>query len=380
METHARYVTIGLFSLAVIVAAFLFAYWLRGMGGLKRAEYLIRFDGPVSGLVSGSPVLFNGVRVGEVTGVVLDESDPNRTSVLASVVRTAPVRTDSKVDVETQGFLGEPALALSGGSGPALRDSPDKPPTLEAKGAAQDLSSVVRGAFRRFDALVADNADALHETINNLKSFTGVLARNSDRIEAILASLERLGGGSSKQTVTLYELAAPAMPALDNAPPEQLTVSEPTAVVALDTQKILHRSESGETVPAEDGQWSDSLPKLLHAKIIHTFENAGYMRVVRAADGLRSDHQLLLDLRRFHVTLAPERIAEVEFTAKIADGDKVSDGRLFRATAPVRGDGSAAAAAALNEAFAEAAIDLVKWAASALAGASPPSETSSKPK
>jgi phospholipid/cholesterol/gamma-HCH transport system substrate-binding protein len=377
METHARYATIGLFSLAVVVASFLFVYWLRGMGGLERAEYLIRFEGPVSGLVSGSPVLFNGVRVGAVTGVILDKNDPNRTSVLASVVRTAPVRTDSRVDVETRGFLGEPALALSGGSGPALRDSPDKPPILEAKEAAHDLSSVVRGAFKRFDVLVADNADALHETINNLKSFTGALARNSNRIEAILASLERLaGGGSSKQTVTLYELAAPAMAALDNAPPEQLTVSEPTAVVAFDTQKILLRSESGETVPAEDGQWSDSLPKLLHAKIIHTFENAGYMRVVRASDGLRSDHQLLLDLRRFHVTLAPERIAEVEFTAKIADGDKVSDGRLFRATAPVRGDGSAAAAAALNEAFAEAAVELVKWAASALAGANPPRATS----
>ena len=133
--------------------------------------------------------------------------------------------------VETQGFLGEPALALSGGSGPALRDSPDKRPILKAKGAAQDLSSVVRGAFRCFDALVVDNADALHETINNLKSFAGALARNSDRIEVILASLERPGGGgSSKQTVTLYELAAPAMLALDNSPPEQLTVSAPRAV------------------------------------------------------------------------------------------------------------------------------------------------------
>jgi len=47
----------------------------------------------------------------------------------------------------------------------------------------------------------------------------------------ILASLERPGGGgSSKQTVTLYELAAPAMLALDNSPPEQLTVSAPRAV------------------------------------------------------------------------------------------------------------------------------------------------------
>ena len=69
-------------------------------------------------------------------------------------------------------------LALSGGSGPALRDPPD----------------------------------------------------NSDRIGVILASLERPGGGSSKQTVTLYELAAPAMLALDNSPREQLTVSAPTAV------------------------------------------------------------------------------------------------------------------------------------------------------
>ena len=89
------------------------------------------------------------------------------------------------------------------------------------RGPAQDLSSVVRGDFRRFDALVVDNADALHGTINNLKSFAGALARNSDEIEVILASLERLGGGgSSKQTVTLYELAAPAMLALDHAPPE----------------------------------------------------------------------------------------------------------------------------------------------------------------
>ena len=127
--------------------------------------------------------------------------------------------------VETQGFLNEPALALSGGSGPALRNSPDKRPILKAKGAAQDLSSVVRVAFRRFDALVVDNADALHEPINNRKSFAGALARNSNRIGVILASLERPGGGSSKQTVTLYELAAPAMLALDNSPPEQLTVS-----------------------------------------------------------------------------------------------------------------------------------------------------------
>jgi phospholipid/cholesterol/gamma-HCH transport system substrate-binding protein len=380
METHARHAAVGLFSLAVIVGAFLFVYWLRGMGGVERSAYRIRFDGPVSGLVAGSPVLFNGVRVGEVTGVRLDENEPNRTTVLASVARTAPVRTDSNADVETQGLLGEPALSLSGGSGPLLRDSTSPLPTLESKGAAQDLSTVVRSAFRRFDSLVGDNADALRETIDNLKTFTGALARNSDRIDTILASLERLGGGgSAKPTTTIYELAAPAVAALDNAPPGQLTVAEPSAVVSFDTQKILHLSESGETVPAEDGQWGDALPKLIQSTIIQTFENAGYMRVVRAADGLPTDLQLLLDLRRFHVSLAPERIAEVGFTAKIVDGGTVSDGRMFRATAPVRGEGSRAAAAALNEAFGQAAAALVTWTASTLA-ASPGPEPAPVPK
>jgi phospholipid/cholesterol/gamma-HCH transport system substrate-binding protein len=380
METHARYATIGLFSVAVIAGAFLFVYWIRGLGGVERVGYGIRFEGPVAGLVTGSPVLFNGVRVGEVTGVRLDDQDPNRTTVLASVTRTAPIRTDSRADVETQGLLGEPALALSGGSGPLLRDQPSRLPILESKGAAQDLSTVVRGAFRRFDSLVGDNADSLHETIDNLKTFTGALARNSGRIEAILASLERLGGGgSAKGTATVYELAAPAMAALDNAPPGQLAIADVTALVSFDTQKILYLSGNGETVPAEDGQWGDSLPKLVQAKIVQTFENAGYMRVVRAADGLPSDHQLLLDLRRFHVSLAPERVAEVDITAKIVDGSKVSDGRMFRATAPVRGEDSRAAAAALSDAFGEAAVALVTWTASTLA-ASPGPEPAPVPK
>lgn len=373
METHARYAAIGMFSLAVIAGVFGFVYWLRGMGGLERVVYQVRFEGPVSGLGSGSPVLFNGVRVGEVTGVSLDSDNPHRTIVFASVERAVPVRTDSKVDVETPGLLGAPALSLSGGSGQPLKDLPVQPATLEARNAAQDLSTVARGALRRFDSLVADNAEGIQETIGNLRVFTGALARNSDRIDSILASLERLGGGGApKQSVTLYELAAPSMTQLENAPSGQITVSEPTAVVAFDTQKILYRSDSGETVPAEDGQWGDSLPKILQAKVIQTFENANYMRVVRGTDGFSSEHQLLLDLRRFHVSTAPERIAEVEFTAKIADGGKVSDGRLFRATAPVRGEGAGAAAAGLNEAFGQAAAALVTWVASSLADAQPP--------
>ena len=73
MEIRARYVQMGAFTLAVIVAGFAFVYWLNNAGGLReRALYRVRFEGSVSGLLAGSAVLFNGIRVGEVTGLQLD--------------------------------------------------------------------------------------------------------------------------------------------------------------------------------------------------------------------------------------------------------------------------------------------------------------------
>jgi hypothetical protein len=117
----------------------------------------------------------------------------------------------------------------------------------------------------------------------------------------------------------------------------------------------------------------------MQSKIVQTFENAGYMRVVRGADALQSDYQLLLDVRGFHVVTAPERMAVVEFTAKIAEGGKVVDGRMFRATAPVREEGVVAASSGLGAAFGEAATELAQWAVSTLAKLPPPVAPPSDP-
>jgi phospholipid/cholesterol/gamma-HCH transport system substrate-binding protein len=57
METQARYLAVGAFTLAVITAGFIFVYWLYSGGGFRdRVIYEIRFDSPVSGLLVGSAV------------------------------------------------------------------------------------------------------------------------------------------------------------------------------------------------------------------------------------------------------------------------------------------------------------------------------------
>ena len=123
METRANYALIGLFTLAVIAAAFGFVYWFSGGDrGQSRQSVRIVFSGSVSGLSNGSVVLFNGIRVGEVTDISLLPEDPRRVLSVVQVDARTPVRTDTRARLEYQGLTGVAQIALVGGeSGRARR-------------------------------------------------------------------------------------------------------------------------------------------------------------------------------------------------------------------------------------------------------------------
>ena len=94
METRAPFVVVGAFVLAAIVAVFGFVYWLHNTGGIgPRATYHVQFDGSVPGLLVGAAVLFNGIRVGEVTDLGLAPDSPRRVNATISVASTTPVRS-----------------------------------------------------------------------------------------------------------------------------------------------------------------------------------------------------------------------------------------------------------------------------------------------
>ena len=119
MEIRAPYVLIGAFVLAVIAAGFGFVYWLHNSASLTdRMTYRIHFENTVSGLLTGAAVLFNGIRVGEVTALELDPNNPNRVTATIAVAANTPVRADTKVGLDFQGLTGVPVVALQGGSKP----------------------------------------------------------------------------------------------------------------------------------------------------------------------------------------------------------------------------------------------------------------------
>ncbi len=114
METRANFVLIGSFTLAVIAAAFGFVLWFQSLHTTKaRSPLRIIFEGPAAGLRNGGSVNFNGIRVGEVMSVKLD--NPRRVVALAMVENNAPLRKDTLVGLEFQGLTGVAAISLKGG-------------------------------------------------------------------------------------------------------------------------------------------------------------------------------------------------------------------------------------------------------------------------
>ena len=145
MEDRAKFVLIGLFTFAVIVGAFGFVFWLHNAAGEREsATYRVIFNGSVTGLKPGAPVLFNGIRVGEVTALRLTDN-PAQVAVVMAVAKTTPIRKDTRVTLNFAGLTGIASISLEGvlASAPRLTGKNGEPPTLMANAdASKGLSEV----------------------------------------------------------------------------------------------------------------------------------------------------------------------------------------------------------------------------------------------
>src|ERR1700694_1181498 len=312
METRAPFVVVGAFVLAAIAAVFGFVYWLHNTGGLgPRATYHVQFDGSVPGLLVGAAVLFNGIRVGEVTDLGLAPDSPRRVNATISVSSTTPVRSDTKVGLEFQGLTGVPVIALEGGK--LLVNAGALPTLIADPGGGKSMTQAARDALRRVDSVLAENSEPLKNTIANLQIFSEGLARNTGKLDSIVAGLEKMTGGDASTAPKItYDLrAAQGFAAASKTIKGQLAIPEPTAVTMLETQRILF-SPAKDYPGFADAIWADSIPKRRQARFIESFENYDIAHApMRTTDIGQTDFQLLIDVRRFRIAVDPGPTAEI---------------------------------------------------------------------
>jgi phospholipid/cholesterol/gamma-HCH transport system substrate-binding protein len=197
METRANYALIGLFTLAVILGVFGFIYWFKTFGQQTiRTNYTVHFNGSVSGLLNGANVLFNGLKVGEVTELGLIPEEPNRVFARISVDSRAPIKTDTAAALEFGGLTGVASVALTGGSAGAER----LPGNGVINAAPSQLQNLMQMATRlgtkadevlgNVNKLLVDTGPGLKASVANIQDLTGVLADKNGNFLQALNSVE----------------------------------------------------------------------------------------------------------------------------------------------------------------------------------------------
>jgi cholesterol transport system auxiliary component len=142
-----------------------------------------------------------------------------------------------------------------------------------------------------------------------------------------------------------------------------LIIAEPAAVFALDSERIVVRTGTGELTYLPRAQWSDRLPRLVQARIVQSFENTGRAAVARPTDRIAGRLTLITDLRAFEIR-EQSREAYVEVAAKLATSGngQIVAARVFVGSASVGSIDGPGASAALDAAQRQMTQALVAWA------------------
>ncbi|MFC4625170.1 MlaD family protein [Daeguia caeni] len=199
METKANYVLVGVFTLIVSLLAFGFVYWIARYGEARDSVPLdVRIPGSVTGLGIGSQVLFNGIKVGDVRSLHLDESNPGMVIVQTRVNASTPITRSTKASLGFQGLTGQAYIELKGGrldepnllteaehENTVARIDADPSAVNNLLATAQDIFARANNVLGELESFTNEARGPLIETINNAKVFTDALAKNANVIDEL---------------------------------------------------------------------------------------------------------------------------------------------------------------------------------------------------
>ncbi|WP_085627250.1 MULTISPECIES: MlaD family protein [unclassified Pseudomonas] len=217
METRAHHVLIGLVTVLVVAGAMLFGLWL-AKSSVDDAfkDYEVVFNEAVSGLSRGSPVQYNGIKVGDVSTLRLDPKDPRRVLARVRLSADTPVKEDTQAKLTLAGVTGNSFIQLSGGTpqSPELKGKDGKLPVIIASPSpisrllndSSDLVTNINLLLHNANQMFSeDNIGHLSNTLANLDKTTGAFAGQHGSIAQAIEQLVQVGKQAS---ATLAETQA----------------------------------------------------------------------------------------------------------------------------------------------------------------------------
>ena len=207
---------IGTATLAVIAAGFVGLLGYQKIHGIRQQGPLrIVFAGSASGLHNGGSVNFDGVQVGQILSLRLE--NPRKIVALVRVDNSAPIRKDTIVGLEFQGLTGVAAISLTGGAAaaPPVPLDEDGIPILTA-----DLSETesIRDTLHNVDRILVGNQATLKNALLDFETYTASLASNGDAIDSVIAKAD----GAFETFDSAMSKIDSVVPGLADGKPDQL--------------------------------------------------------------------------------------------------------------------------------------------------------------
>ncbi|HHT0593819.1 TPA: MlaD family protein [Legionella anisa] len=204
MEAKTNYTLVGVVVLILMVGLLATMLWLSvGFNQKKYSTYTVYMHEAASGLTKDAPVKFNGVQVGYVKDIQLNQSDPRQVEILLNIEEGTPVTTSTYATLNSQGITGVTYIGLSASTSdltpipqipgepfPVIPSKPSVFTQLDSilKKVSEDVGSVSDEARRIFNE---ENAKHVRHILTSIDHFSKDLARNGKNLNVLMDNLAK---------------------------------------------------------------------------------------------------------------------------------------------------------------------------------------------
>lgn len=203
MEAKTNYTIVGVVVLTLIVGSLSALLWLSvGFNKKSYSLYTVYLHESASGLSKDAPVKFNGVQVGYVHDIKLNQNDPRQVEILLSIESGTPITTSTSATLISQGITGVTHIGLAAGSSDLtpIKKMPGEPyPVIPAKPSLfNQLDSLLKEVSESVGKVSVqaqhifneDNARHLRHILANTEKLTAVVAHNSAHIDTSIKNAD----------------------------------------------------------------------------------------------------------------------------------------------------------------------------------------------
>ena len=198
MESKVNYTYVGFMVIILVIGLLAATIWLStGFDSKNYNLFTVYVTEAISGLNDDSVVKYNGVKVGFVNKIELNEYDPQQVKIQLKIVEGTPITSTTHATLINQGITGTVYLGLSASSPslfPLQKTPGEKYPVIPYKPSflsqlEQNISDISNSVKRIFDK---ENSTAFKKSLANLQAITDVIAQNKNSLNQSFKDLPKL--------------------------------------------------------------------------------------------------------------------------------------------------------------------------------------------